>query len=195
MHISKVILALAATALLVTGCAKQKNDATAALTGIETSVASLKDEGMKYAPVAYQGVESTLGMLKDSLAKEDYKTVLAGTPKLTEAVTSLKEAIASGKQQFEAATAEWTALSADVPQMVAAIQSRVDALGSSKKLPKNLTQEAFDGAKSGLESMKTTWNEASAAATEGKATEAAEKARAVKAKGQEVLAMLGMTGA
>jgi chromosome segregation ATPase len=150
---------------------------------------------MKYAPVAYQGVESTLGMLKDSLAKEDYKSVLAGTPKLTEAVTSLKNAIASGKQQFEAASAEWTALSADVPQMVAAIQSRVDTLGSSRKLPKNVSRESFDGAKSGLDSMKSMWNEASAAATDGKPGEAAEKARAVKAKGQEVLTMLGMTGA
>jgi undecaprenyl pyrophosphate synthase len=194
MRISNVILALAATALLVTGCARQKNDATNALTSIETSVAALQDDGMKYAPVAYQGVESTLGMLKDSLAKEDYKSVLAGTPKLTEAVTSLKNAIASGKQQFEASTAEWTALSVDVPQMVAAIQSRVDTLGSSRKLPKNVSRESFDGAKSGLDSMKTLWNEASAAATEGNANEAAEKARAVKAKGQEVLTMLGMTG-
>jgi len=193
MRIAKVILAIAATTLLFTGCARQKNEATKALTAIESSVSALKEEGTKYAPVAYQGVESTLSTLKDSLAKEDYKSVLAGTPELTKAVDTLKTAIASGKQQFEAASAEWASLSADVPKMVEAIQSRVDTLSSSKKLPKNLTKEAFDGAKSGLDTMKAQWNEASAEFTEGKAAEAVDKAKAVKAKGAEVLASLGMT--
>ena len=187
-----MILAIAAPTRLFSGCARQKNEATKALTAIETSVSALKEEGTKYAPVAYQGVESTLGMLKDSLAKEDYKSVLAGTPELTKAVESLKTAITSGKEQFESATTEWVALGSDVPQMVEAIQSRVDILSKAKKLPKTVSQEAFDGAKSGLEWMKTTWAEASTAFTDGKPGEAAEKARAVKAKGQEVLASLGM---
>lgn len=192
MRFSKMILAMAAATLLVAGCGKMKNEATAAVSSIESSVAAMKEDGTRYAPVAYQGVESTLATLKDSLAKEDYKTVLAGTPKLKEAVESLKTAIASGKEQFDAATTEWVAMSADVPQMVAAIQSRVDTLSSSKRLPKNVSKEAFDSAKSGLETMKATWAEASAAFTDGKPTEAAEKARAVKAKGAEVLAALGM---
>jgi hypothetical protein len=86
-------------------------------------------------------------------------------------------------------------LSADVPKMVEAIQSRVDILSSSKKLPKNVSKEAFDGAKSGLDTMKAQWGQATAAFTEGKASEAVDMARAVKAKGQEVLAALGMTSA
>jgi hypothetical protein len=193
MRVARVLWAIAATTLLVTGCGKMKNEATQALTTLETSVSGLKEEGMKYAPIAYQGVESTLATLKDSLAKEDYKSVLAGTPELTKAVDSLKTAIASGKEQFEAATAEWGSLAADVPKMVEAIQSRVDILSSSKKLPKNISQEAFDGAKSGLDSMKSMWSEATAAATDGKPGEAVEKAKAVKAKGAEVLASLGMS--
>jgi hypothetical protein len=193
MRVARVLWAIAATTLLVTGCGKMKNEATQALTTLETSVSGLKEEGMKYAPIAYQGVESTLATLKDSLAKEDYKSVLAGTPELTKAVDSLKTAIASGKEQFEAATAEWGSLAADVPKMVEAIQSRVDILSSSKKLPKNISQEAFDGAKSGLDSMKSMWSEATAAATDGKPGEAVEKAKAVKAKGAEVLANLGMS--
>ena len=192
MRLPKMILAMAAASLLVAGCGKMKNEATETVSSIESSVAAMKEDGTRYAPVAYQGVESTLATLKDSLAKEDYKTVLAGTPKLKEAVESLKTAIASGKEQFDAATTEWVAMSADVPQMVAAIQSRVDTLSSSKKLPKNVSKEALDSAKSGLETMKATWAEASAAFTDGKPAEAAEKARAVKAKGAEVLAALGM---
>jgi chromosome segregation ATPase len=192
MRIAKVILGVVAATLLFTGCARQKDEATKALTAIETSVSALKEEGTKYAPVAYQGVESTLNTLKDSLAKGDYKSVIAGTPELNNAVDSLKTAIASGKEQFEAASAEWNSLSTDVPNMVSAIQSRVDMLSKSKRLPKNVSQDAFNSAKSGLDSMKSQWNEASAAYMDGKAAEAVEKARAVKAKGTEVLATLGM---
>jgi hypothetical protein len=192
MNFSKVLLAIAASALLVTGCARQKNEATKALTAIETSVSALKEDGTKYAPIAYQGVESTLGMLKDSLAKEDYKSVMAGTPELNKAVDSLKTAIASGKEQFTTAMAEWGAMSADVPKMVEAIQSRVDILASAKKLPKNVSKDALENAKSGLEWMKATWSEATAAVAD-KPAEAVEKANAVKAKGAEILAALGMT--
>jgi chromosome segregation ATPase len=195
MRIASLILAITAAALLATGCARQKNEATEAVTAIETSVSALKDDATKYAPDAYKGVESTLAMLKDSLAKEDYKSVLAGTPELQKAVETLKTAIASGKQQFEAATEEWTSLNASVPKMVEVIQSRVDVLSKSRRLPKNVSKEAFEGAKSGLDSMKATWNEASAAFTEGDAPAAVEKARTVKAKGDEILASLGMTGA
>jgi hypothetical protein len=191
MKFAQVILAVAASALLVTGCARQKDDATKALTAIETSVSSMKEDGMKYAPVAYEGVQSTLGMLKDSLAKEDYKSVMAGTPELNKAVDSLTTAIASGKEQFTAAAAQWGTLSADVPKMVEAIQSRVDILSSAKKLPKNVSKDALESAKSGLEWMKSTWAEATAAAAD-KPSEAVEKANAVKAKGAEVLAALGM---
>ena len=193
MQFAKAILAIAATALLVAGCGKAKNEATEAVTTLETSVSSLKEDGMKYAPIAYQGVESTLKMLKDSLANEDYDAVRAGTPELNKAVDSLKVAIASGKEQFEAATAEWGTLSADVPKMVEAIQSRVDTLSSSRKLPKNVSKEAFESAKSGLDSMKSMWNEATAAAAQGMPAEAVQKGNAVKAKGAEVLAALGMS--
>jgi hypothetical protein len=193
MRIAKVILGVVAATLLFTGCARQKDEATKALSAIETSVSALKEDGTKYAPVAYQGVESTLNTLKDSLAKGDYKSVIAGTPELNKAVDSLKTAIASGKEQFEAASAEWNSLSTDVPNMVSAIQSRVDMLSKSKRLPKNVSQDAFNSAKSGLDSMKSQWNEASAAYMDGKAAEAVEKARAVKAKGTEVLATLGMS--
>lgn len=194
MRIAKVFLAIAAATLLVTGCARQKNEATKALAAIESSVSALKEDGTKYAPVAYQGVESTLAMLKESLAKEDYKSVLAGTPELNKAVDTLKTAIESGKEQFSFAVAEWTSMSDDVPKMVESIQSRVDILSSAKRLPKNVSKDALASAKSGLEWMKSTWAEASAAAANGKPAEASEKAHAVKTKGAEVLAALGMSG-
>lgn len=193
MRYTKVILAIAAATLLATGCGRMKNEATQSLDALESSVTALKEEGTKYAPVAYQGVESTLAQLKDSLANKDYKTVLAGTPELTKAVDTLKTAIASGKEQFDTATTEWVGLSAEVPKMVETIQSRVDTLAKTKRLPRNVSQDAFDSAKAGLDTMKATWNDASAAFSAGKPAEAADKARTVKAKAEEILAALGMS--
>ena len=196
MKISRVLLALAAVTLLATGCSMQKKPATEALSSIETSLAEIKDDAAKYAPDGLKGVESTLAQLKDSLAKEDYKSVLAGTPELTKAVASLKEAVVTGKAHAEemlaAAKAEWESLSADVPKMVDAIQSRVDILSKSKKLPKGVDKDSFESAKLNLESMKVTWSDASSDAASGALTQAADKAKAVKAKGEEVLQQLGM---
>jgi hypothetical protein len=184
-------------ALLAVACANQKEPAEKALAQVESAITAVKDDAGKYASSDLQGVEATLSDLKDKLGKGDYKSVLADVPKLTAAVDSLKQTVANKKAEAEAAmaaaTTEWNSLSADVPKMVDAIQSRVDILGKSKKLPKNVSQEAFDAAKSGLDSMKATWADASSAFTSGDPVGAVAKANAVKQQGSEVLQKLGMT--
>ena len=88
---------------------------------------------------------------------------------------------------------EWTDLSTKMPQMVDAIQSRVDILSKSKKLPKDLDKASFETVKTNLESLKAEWTEAGTEFASGAAAEAVRKARAAKAKGEEILAALGMT--
>lgn len=198
MKFSKTLLALAAFTLVAAGCSMQKKPATEAVSSIEASLADIKEDAAKYAPDGLKGVESTLAQLKENLAKEDYKSVLAGAPELTKAVGSLKEAVVTGKAHAEemlaTAKTEWEALSADVPKMVEAIQSRVDILSKSKKLPKGVDKESFENARLGLESMKVTWSDATADAASGALTSATDKAKAVKAKGAEVLQQLRMAG-
>jgi len=186
-----------AMALLLVGCANQKEPAMKLVADAESALAAVKDDAAKYAPADLQSVEASVASLKDQVAKGDYKAVLAGAPAVMSAIDSLKAAVAARKSEAEAAVAaaatEWNSLSGDVPKMIEAIQSRVDILGKSKKLPKNVSQEAFDSAKSGLESMKSLWTEASGAFTSGDAVNAVDKARGVKAKGEEVLKLLGMS--
>jgi len=195
---SIVTVLVMAAALAAAGCANQKGPAEQAVAKAESAVSALRDEAAKYAPEALQSVESTLAGVKDKLAKGDYKAVIADSTQLTAAVDSLKQTVAARKSEVEAAmaaaSAEWSNLSADVPKMVDAIQSRVDILGKSRKLPKNVSQEAYDAAKSGLETMKANWNEATAAFSSGDAVTAVDLARRVKQQGSEVLAQLGMTG-
>jgi hypothetical protein len=196
MQISKIFLGLAAAALLVTaGCAKQKAPANKALESIEASLKDVRDDAAKYAPDGLKGVEAQLARLKESYDKKEYDNVLAGTPELDKAVGSLKDAVAAGKEHAAAALAaansEWENLNAEVPKMVENIQTRVDEL-AKKKIRFKVSKEELESAKSGLEWMKTEWAEATAASTSGKQIAAAEKARAVKAKGEEVQKTLGM---
>jgi len=198
MFIKKsVFVAALATALLAAGCASQKEPATKVIADAESALSTFRDDAAKYLPNDLQSVEETLAGLKDNLSKGDYKTVLAGVPGLTTQIASLKDAAADKKVEMEAAiakaTTDWTSYAADLPNMVGAIQSRVDVLSKSKRLPKNLDRSAFESAKSGLEMMKSTWTEATAAAASGEMLDATTKAQMVKDKGAEVMATLGMT--
>ena len=186
---------LAIALLAVAGCSTQKTPATEAVTAAESALAAVRDDAARYAPNDLQNAESALTALKDQLARKDYDAVLAGAPALMTSINSIKESSAARKVEYDSATTEWVMLSTAVPQMVSAIQSRVDILSASKRLPKNLTQASFDGAKAGLDAMKATWNEASAAFTGGKPIEAVAKAHEVQAKGKEVMQLLGMTTA
>jgi len=194
MKVSKMLLALAAATVLVTGCAKQREPAHDALEKIEKSLDDVKADAAKYAPDGLKGVESQLANLKKSFDDKQYENVLAGTPQLQKAVDSLKSAVEASKAQAKAAMAaartEWEGLNAEVPKMVDTIQKRVDKLSSSKRLPWGINKDEFEGAKSAFENMKTTWAEASSEAKKGDAIEAANKGKSAKGMGQELMDQL-----
>lgn len=195
MQISKVLMALAAATLFVTGCAQQKAPATKALDAIEKSLADIRVDAAKYAPDGLKSVETQLSNLNASLEKKEYENVLAGTPQLTKAVDSLKDAVESGKEHARAALAvakgEWENLNIEVPKMVGNIQTRVDKL-SKDKIHISVTKDELASAKTGLEWMKSEWADAVAAANSGKQIKAADMAKTIKAKGAEVQKTLGM---
>lgn len=194
MRIPNIMLAIAATTLLAAGCAQQKAPATKALDQIEASLKDVKDDAAKYAPDGLKGVEAQYDRLKESLDKKEYDNVLAGTPQLQKAVDSLKDAVDAGKAQAASATkiakAEWANLKDEVPKMVDTIQARVDTLDKSKRLPFGISKDEFEGSKSVLESMKSTWAEATKDYKAGNEVEAASKAKTVQGMGAEVIEKL-----
>lgn len=185
--------AIVASLLVIAACAGQKGPATTAMAAAEGALATIKDDAARYLPEELKGAEGTLASLKNSLEKGDYKAVLAGAPALMGSLDTLKTHVGAKLEEAKAATAEWANYATDLPKMVEAIQSRVTTLASAKKLPSGLNAAAVDTAKNGLESMKSAWTDASAAFTGGNAIDAVAKAREVKAKGEEVLKLLGMT--
>ena len=183
-------------AVLVVGCANQKAPAEQAVAGAETALAAVRDDAQKYVPDQLQAVDAQLAALKDSLTKGDYKSVLTGAPTLNSAIGSLKDAAEAKKADAEAALAKakdaWGPLSAEVPKMVDAIQSRVTALSKSHHLPRGVTKDGLASAKSGVDSLKSMWSDASNASASGDFTTAVNKAEAVKGKAAEIMKSLGM---
>ena len=184
-------------AVLIVGCAGQKAPAEAAIANAEAAIAPIRDAARTYVPDQMQAVDAQLNSLKDSLAKGDYAAVVAGAPALNTAISSLKDAAAAKQADAEAAIAKakdaWAGMSTDVPKMVDAIQSRVDVLSKSHHLPKGVTKDSLAAAKSGLDTMKTGWSDASSAATSGDFTTAMSKAQAVKDQATQIMQSLGMT--
>ena len=195
MQITKVLIALSASAMLMTGCSSQKDPATNAVTQAEAAVAELRVDAAKFAPDELKSTEATLAKMKENLAKEDYKDVVAGVPQFNKEVATLKEVLVGRQTQIIAATREWETLNAEVPKAVEEIQVRVDSLASSPKLPKEVDKHEFEAAKASLETMKSDWAAATAAFSSGNATEAADKARGVQNKVDEVKGQLGMNPA
>lgn len=190
MRISTLVLVLCTAAAIATGCSRQKSPANQALESIESSLADVRSDAARYAPDGLKGIESQLARLRQSYEAKEYDDVLAGTPQLEKAVASLKNAVNSGKAQARAALAaaktEWETLRVQVPQAVDSIQARVDELGKRKRLPFGVSKEEFEGAKAGLDSMKSLWVEAQSEFESGKAANAVTKGKTVQGMAAEL---------
>ena len=182
--------------LALAGCENQKAPAQQAVSSAEAALTPIRDAAQKYAPDQLQAIDAQLASMKDNFNKGDYKAVVAAVPGFNTALSSLREATQAKQQEAEAATAKakdaWGPMSTDVPKMVDAIQSRVDILSKSHHLPKGVTKESLASAKSGLDSMKSAWSEATSAAGSGDFTTAMTKGQAVKDQATQIMASLGM---
>lgn len=190
MRFRILVPALAAVAMLATGCAQQRGPANKALESVENSLKDIRDDAAKYAPEGLKSVDAQIERLKASYENKEYDNVLAGTPALEKAVDSLAAAVTSGKasanKALAAAKTEWEGLNVEVPKLVDTIQARVDELGKKKHLPFGVSKDEFAGAKAGLDSMKTLWADAKAEFNKGDAVEASSKARTVKGMAEEI---------
>ena len=145
---SSLLVAGLAAALLAVGCAGQKEPATKAVADAEAALSSIREDASKYAADELKTADDAIAALKSNLEKGDYKAILAGAPALATQVEGLRKTVADKKAEaeaaLEAAKGKWAEASTDLPKMVAAIQSRLDILTKSKKLPKNLDKAAIE---------------------------------------------------
>src|SRR6185295_2851521 len=112
---------------------------------------------------------------------------------LTQAQGLTAAAAAKKTETMDMYAGEWTNLSSSVPQAVAAIQSRVDILSKSKKLPAGMDAATLDSVKTSLAEANTTWAQATQAQAAGDLEQAVTLAQQVKTRTDELLTTLGMT--
>ena len=190
-----VLAALAA--VVIAGCENQRAPATQAVAAAESALTSVRDAANHFAPDQLQAVDAQLQSAKDSLAKGDYKGVLAAMPALNTAIKNLGDTATAKQQEADAANAKakdtWGPMSSDVPKMVDAISSRVDILSKSHHLPKGVTKDSLASAKSAVDSMKSAWEAASGAATSGDYATAVSKGQGVRDQASQLMHSLGMT--
>jgi len=184
------ITAAIAGLVLVACESADKAPAAAAITTAQAAIDSVKGEAAKYVPDQVKSVEDMLATAKANFEKKDFKAALTGAQDAAAKAKDLGAAAAAKRAEL---TKAWEEVSSGVPQMAAAIKSRVDILSQSKKLPAGLDKAKLDGAKSGLAALNQSWTEASEAFKSGNVTDAVAKARAAKDKAVEVMTALNMT--
>jgi hypothetical protein len=198
MKKQSIWLLAALTAVLIIGCNMQKGPAEQAVAGAQAALDAVRDSAMQYAPEQLGGVDAQLSDMKGKFQQGDYAGVLASAPAVMTAISGLKDAATAKKAAAEQALAkakdDWGPASVAVPKMVDDLAKRVEAL-SKGKLPKGVTKDAVAAAKTGLDSLKSTWGDATNASASGDYTTAMAKAQAVKDKATELMKSLGMTPA
>ncbi len=171
----------AAMLLLVACDAGKKTAAEAAIQGAQTAYSAVADQANQYVPDQAKDVQASIQGAKDAFDKGDYSAALEAAKTLPEKIKALAAAASAKKDEL---TAKWTEMSSSMPGLVAAVQTKMDAMSKSHKLPA--------GAADNMASLKQTWSDASAAFQSGKLQDAMSKASAAKDKLTELQSMLGM---
>jgi DNA repair exonuclease SbcCD ATPase subunit len=184
------IVAMLFISVLFMACADEKGPAELAMKAAEQAVAATKAEAEKLVPDQVAALESALASAKDKLAKGEFKEALSEAQGL---VGKAKDVLAAAQAKKDELTQKWTELSQGLPQMVEAIQGKVDDLSKLKKLPKAITTEKLAEAKSGLEAVKADLAKAQESFKSGNIAEAIAVATAVKEKAAKAMESLGIT--
>jgi hypothetical protein len=175
--------------VLLSACASDKAPAEQALKSAEAAVAGVTAQAGKWLPDQTRALDASLASLKDKFAKGDYKAVLAEAPALSSRAKEVATAAAAKQAEL---TKTWETLSANLPQLVAAVKSRVDILSQAKKLPATVSKEKLEAAKAGLADATKGWEDASAAFKGGNVADAVAKADTVRKRAVEAMEALGM---
>jgi hypothetical protein len=151
-------LTLCSVAMLFVACVNQMEPAKNALDNINSTLNSVSADAQKYVPDQFTQAQSKVAALTASFEKKDYAAVIAGAPAVLAEVRGLPDAAAAKRDEMVKELGnEWRSLAASVPQSISAVQSRVDDLTKTKRVPKGVDLGA---AKSGLADANSAWEKA-----------------------------------
>jgi hypothetical protein len=173
-------LTLCSVAILFVACVNQMEPAKNALDNINSTLSSVSADAQKYVPDQFTQAQSKVAALSASFEKKDYAAVIAGAPAVLAEVRGLPDAAAAKRDEMVKELGnEWRSLAASVPQSLSAVQSRIDDLSKTKRVPKGVDLGA---AKSGLADANSAWDKAQEAFKAGNPADAVTAAKDAQGK-------------
>jgi hypothetical protein len=173
-------LTLCSVAILFVACVNQMEPAKNALDNINSTLSSVSADAQKYVPDQFTQAQSKVAALTASFEKKDYAAVIAGAPAVLAEVRGLPDAAAAKRDEMVKELGnEWRSLAASVPQSLSAVQSRIDDLSKTKRVPKGVDLGA---AKSGLADANSAWDKAQEAFKAGNPADAVTAAKDAQGK-------------
>jgi len=189
------ILSLAVAATLC-GCGMKKEPAQRAVEETQAAISSLRSDAASIAPDDLLALDGSLAALKADLERQDYKAVMAASRVLMARVGALQETIAARKVEQAARAAHltdsWNALAVEVPEMVSAVNARIDSLARTRNFPAGMNRTGFETTRAAATEMTQSWQKALGAFANDNMEEAVGSAQAAKQKGAVVISSLGM---
>lgn len=170
------VLLVAGSMLGSIGCSG-KTAATAAVDAAQTAFDAVKDQTAKVLPEETQKLSDAITAAKTDIDQGKIKEGMDAAKALPDQVKQLSDDAAKKKDEL---TASWTSMSAELPKSIEAVQSKVDALSKTKKLPAGLDANTLTGLKDSLASIKQSWTDAQAAFTSGNLADAMAKVGTIK---------------
>jgi len=186
----QVLMPLAA-AVMISACGS-RDVAQNAVEQADAQLAEVRPQAEKLAPQELQAADATLADMKANLERHKYSVVVKEIPHLNQQFKTIGDAIVTGETAQVAALNQWTELNQEIPKTVEAIDARLNGIDKAA-MPKGMTKESIETAKTDLETLKTTWAEATAAANAGNTVEATDKGRVVQSKADELMTQLGIS--
>jgi hypothetical protein len=173
----------------------QKEPAQRAVAETQAAISSLRSDA-SIAPDDLLALDGSLAALKADLERQDYKAVMAASRVLMARVGALQETIAARKVEQAARAAHltdsWNALAVEVPEMVSAVNARIDSLARTRNFPAGMNRTGFETTRAAATEMTQSWQKALGAFANDNMEEAVGSAQAAKQKGAVVISSLGM---
>jgi hypothetical protein len=182
---------LSITALVIAACSNLQDPAKHAVETVGAAISSAAPAAQKYRPEQFAELQTRVAGLKASFDKGDYNRVLADAPTLLNDIQALAAIAAAKKEQVRRNLAGvWPKLSAAIPDSIATVQARIDAL--SKNRP-NAAKIDLPSAKASMADAGSLWSKAQESFTAGDIETAVDTAKLAQNKIEAAAASLKLT--
>jgi hypothetical protein len=167
-------------AVVLAACSNQQEPARLALDGVNTAISAVGPQVQKYMPDQYTPLQARVSALKDAFDKGNYQQVLNDAPTLMNDIQG-SGAVARAKkaQRIKSLMEQWPRLTASIPDLIAAVQARVDVLAKNKK---EAAKVDLPAAQASMADVSALWAKAQQAASGGDIESAADAAKEVQSR-------------